>query len=146
MTWKKHELIHWQSQVKRMKTLDLKWKVLDESRIQFIRENTDPKQWFYVPTKKNAADDSSRRLKDVHLEKTKRLFEGLRFLWKSESECGCFCGCRWQWMWMTVWMTVWMWMTMWMWCDDSVMWMAVDDKVDVDDTRLWECGWQWSRI
>ena len=43
--------------------------MLDESRIQFIRENTDPKQWFYVPTKENPVDDSSRGLKDVHLEK-----------------------------------------------------------------------------
>ena len=129
-----------------MKTIDLKWKVLDESRIKFIIENADPKQWFYVPTKENPADDSSRGLKDVHLEKTKRLFEGLRFLEKSESECECFCGWRWRWMWRTVWMTVWMWMAMWMWCDDNVMWMDVDDKVDVDDTRFYECGWQWSRI
>ena len=56
------------------------------NRIQFIRENADPKQWFYVPTKENPADDSSRVLKDVHSEKTKRWFEGPGFLWKSESE------------------------------------------------------------
>ena len=37
-------------------------------------------------TKENPADDSSRGLKDVHSEKTKRWFEGPGFLWKSESE------------------------------------------------------------
>ena len=39
-----------------------------------------------MPTKKNPAGDSSRGLKDVHSEKTKRWFEGPGFLWKSESE------------------------------------------------------------
>ena len=40
-----------------------------------------------MPTKENPADDSSRGLKDVHSEKTKRWFvEGPGFLWKSESE------------------------------------------------------------
>ena len=63
-----------------------KFKIFVANRIQFIRENEDPKQWFYVPTKENPADDSSRGLKDVHSEKTKRWFEGPGFLWKSESE------------------------------------------------------------
>ena len=63
-----------------------KFKIFVTNRIQFIRENADPKQWFYVPTKENPADDSSRGLKDVHSEKTKRWFEGPGFLWKSESE------------------------------------------------------------
>ena len=52
-----------------------KFKIFVANRIQFIRENADPKQLFYVPTKENPADDSSRRLKDVHSEKTKRWFE-----------------------------------------------------------------------
>ena len=39
-----------------------------------------------MPTKKNPADGSSRGLKDVHSEKTKRWFEGPGFLCKSESE------------------------------------------------------------
>ena len=47
---------------------------------------TDPKQWFFKPTKENPVDDSSRGLKDLHSEKTKRWFEGPGFLWKSESE------------------------------------------------------------
>ena len=63
-----------------------KFKIFVANRIQFIRENADPKQWFYVPTKENPGDDSSRGLKDVHSEKTKRWFEGPGFLWKSESE------------------------------------------------------------
>ena len=63
-----------------------KFKIFVANRTQFIRENADPKQWFYVPTKENPADDSSRGLKDVHSEKTKRWFEGPGFLWKSESE------------------------------------------------------------
>ena len=63
-----------------------KFKIFVASRIQLIREKADPKQWFYVPTKENQADDSCRGLKDVHLEKTKRWFEGPGFSWKSESE------------------------------------------------------------
>ena len=63
-----------------------KFKIFIVNRIELIRENADPKQWFYVPTKENPADDSSRGLKDVHSEKTKRWFEGPGFLWKSESE------------------------------------------------------------
>ena len=63
-----------------------KIKIFVANRIQFIRENADPKQWFYVPTKENPADDSSRGVRDVHSEKTKRWFEGPRFLWKPESE------------------------------------------------------------
>ena len=64
-----------------------RFKIFVANRIQFIRENADPKQWFYVPTKENSADESSRGLKDVHSEKTKRWFEGPGFLRKPESEC-----------------------------------------------------------
>ena len=56
------------------------------NRIQFIRENTNPMQRFYVPTKENPADDSFRGLKNVHSEKAKSLFEGSGFLWTSESK------------------------------------------------------------
>ena len=63
-----------------------KIKIFFANRIQFIRENTDPRQWFYLSTKENLADDNFRVLKDVHSEKTKRWFEGPGFLWKSESE------------------------------------------------------------
>ena len=48
-----------------------KFKIFVANKSQFIRENADRKQWFYVPTKENPADDSSRGLKDVHSEKTK---------------------------------------------------------------------------
>ena len=41
-----------------------KLKIYVANRIQFIRENADPKQWFYVLTKDNSADDNSRGLKD----------------------------------------------------------------------------------
>ena len=62
------------------------FKLFVANRIQFIRENADPKQWFYMPTKENPADDSSRQLKDVNSEKTKRWFEGPGVLWKPKSE------------------------------------------------------------
>ena len=48
------------------------------NRIQFIRENADPKQWFYVLTKENPADDSSRGLKDVNSNSKQK--DGLRVL------------------------------------------------------------------
>ena len=37
-----------------------KLKIFVAYRIQFIRENADPKKWFYVSTKENLAHDSSR--------------------------------------------------------------------------------------
>ena len=54
-----------------------KFKIFIVNRIELIRENADPKQWFYVPTKENPGGDSSRGLKDVHSEKQKG---GLRVL------------------------------------------------------------------
>ena len=61
-------------------------KLFVANRIQFIRENANPMQWFYVPTRGNLADDSFRVLKNVHSEKAKSLFEGPGFLWTSESK------------------------------------------------------------
>ena len=69
-----------------MKNNIKKFKILVANRIQIIREKVDAKQWFEVPTKESSADDSSRHLKDVNSEKTKKWFEGPDFLWKSESE------------------------------------------------------------
>lgn len=63
-----------------------KEKMFVANRIQFIRENTNLMQRFYVPTKENPADDSFRGLKNVHSEKAKSLFEGSGFLWTSESK------------------------------------------------------------
>ena len=61
-------------------------KMFVANRFQFIRENANPMQWFYVSTKKNLADDSFRGLKNVHSEKANSLFDGPRFLWTSESK------------------------------------------------------------
>ena len=65
---------------------NLNEKMFVANRIQFIRENANPMQWFYVPTKENLADDSFRGLKNVHSEKAKSLFEGPGLLWTSESK------------------------------------------------------------
>ena len=50
-----------------------KIKIFVTNKIQFIIENADPKQWFYVPIKENPADDSSRGLKKCVFRENKKV-------------------------------------------------------------------------
>ena len=56
------------------------------NRVQLIRDHSHPKQWKYVETKENPADDASRGLNGLALLEGQRWLEGPEFLWKPESE------------------------------------------------------------
>ena len=53
-----------------------RFKIFVGNRVQQIRDQTDKRQWHYVETTNNPADDSSRGLESKHQEKIKRWFEG----------------------------------------------------------------------
>lgn len=50
------------------------------NRIQQVRDNSDPKNWFYVPTSVNPADHASRGMNVDQLIKS-NWFRGPQFLW-----------------------------------------------------------------
>ena len=56
------------------------------NRVQVIKEKTRVKQWRYVSTKENPADDASRGLSIAHFMKNKQWFTGPQFLYKSRDE------------------------------------------------------------
>ena len=59
------------------------FKIFVANRVQQIRHQTDKKQWHYVETTNNPADDASRGLESRHQEKIKRWFKGPSFLWRT---------------------------------------------------------------
>lgn len=59
-----------------IKNITKKFKLFVANKIQFIRDNTNAKQLFYVAIKSSITDDSSGGLKDVKCHKTKRWLEG----------------------------------------------------------------------
>ena len=50
-----------------------------------INEGSDPSQWFYVNSKENPADYSSRGMEANNVNAMKMWFEGPSFLWRSTS-------------------------------------------------------------
>ena len=56
------------------------------NRVQNIRDQTDPAQWWYVESKNNPADDALRGLNGYQLSDQQRWIKGPDFLWLSESE------------------------------------------------------------
>ncbi|XP_070569455.1 uncharacterized protein [Ptychodera flava] len=56
------------------------------NRINIIREGSDSKQWKYVDTKSNPADDASRGLTVDKFLQNKRWLRGPDLLWKRENE------------------------------------------------------------
>ena len=53
------------------------------NRVQQIRDHTSPKQWHYIETKNNPADDASRGLSARSLVEKKRWINGSAFLWEN---------------------------------------------------------------
>ncbi|XP_072769709.1 uncharacterized protein [Nerophis lumbriciformis] len=53
------------------------------NRVQLIRNNSDPSQWYYVDTSENPADHASRGLHASDIHSTNWL-RGPKFLWESE--------------------------------------------------------------
>ena len=52
------------------------------NRVQLIRDHSHLKQWKYVDTKENPADDASRGLDGLSLLGRQRWLKGPEFLWK----------------------------------------------------------------
>ena len=54
------------------------------NRIQQIRDSTDPRQWRYIESKENPADDASRGLSAQEIISNPRWLSGPAFLWEPE--------------------------------------------------------------
>lgn len=67
-------------------TLSKTFNTFVASRIPFIRDNTNARQWFYILTKSKPADDSLRDQKNVKSRRKKRWLKGPEFLWKPNHE------------------------------------------------------------
>ena len=62
-----------------------KFKIFVANRVEMIKEGSDPSQWFYVKSKENPANYSSRGLEANNVNAVKMWFEGPSFLWRSTS-------------------------------------------------------------
>ena len=62
-----------------------KFKIFVANRAEMIKEDSDPTQWFYVSSKENPADYSSRGVEANNVNVVKTWFEGPSFLWRSAS-------------------------------------------------------------
>ena len=63
-----------------------RFQIFVANRVQLIRDFTSPKQWRFVDTNSNPADDASRGLSAVGLLQQQRWTSGPQFLWESETE------------------------------------------------------------
>ena len=55
------------------------------NRVHMIQENSNVKQWKYVPSKENPADDASRGMNFKKFVNINRWFQGPKFLWRPQS-------------------------------------------------------------
>ena len=62
-----------------------KFKIFVANRVEMIKEGSDPSQWFYVNSKENPANYSSRGVEANNVNAVKMWFEGPSFLWRSTS-------------------------------------------------------------
>ena len=62
-----------------------RFKIFVASRVQLIREHSEPTQWTYNESKNNPADETSRGLLPSNLEKIERWVKSPEFLWEEES-------------------------------------------------------------
>ena len=56
------------------------------NRIEFIKENSDEFQWFYINSKQKPADHTSREINICNQNKVKEWLLGPTFLWKLEEK------------------------------------------------------------
>ena len=62
-----------------------KFKIFVANRVEMIKEGSDPSQWFYVSSKENPSDYSSRGVETNNVNAVKTWLEGPSFLWRSAS-------------------------------------------------------------
>ncbi|XP_032225977.2 uncharacterized protein LOC116608996 [Nematostella vectensis] len=53
------------------------------NRVQHIRDQSEPEQWYHVPGKENPADEASRGMTAAQLIENKRWFSGPQFLYEN---------------------------------------------------------------
>ena len=58
-----------------------KFKIFVGNKVGMNKEGSYPSQWFYVNSKENPADYSSRGVESNNINDAKTWFEGLSFLW-----------------------------------------------------------------
>ena len=63
-----------------------KFKVFVANRIEMIRDHTEIHQWYYIGTKDNPADYSSRGIDVANDQTVQKWFRGPSFLLKPETE------------------------------------------------------------
>ena len=63
-----------------------RFQIFVANRVQLIRDFTSPKQWRFVDTNSNPADDASRGLSAVGLLQQQHWTSGPQLLWKLETE------------------------------------------------------------
>ena len=68
------------------------FKTIVFNRVQQIRENTNVKQWCYVPTRENPDGRASRGLNVVREHSGDCWFQGTPFLWQNENNWSCVNG------------------------------------------------------
>ena len=56
-----------------------KFKIFVANRVEMIKEGSDPTQWFYVSSKENSEDYSSRGVEPNNVNAVKMWFEGPSF-------------------------------------------------------------------
>ena len=66
-----------------------RFKTFVANRVAFIRENTTPSQWNFVPGHLNPADDAPRGLNGEDMLKSEQWRRGPRFLWDDKEEWPC---------------------------------------------------------
>ena len=62
-----------------------KFKIFVANRVEMIKEGSDPSQWFYVSSKENPSDYSSRGVETNNVNAVKTWLEGPSFSWRSAS-------------------------------------------------------------
>ena len=65
-----------------------RFQIFVANRVQTIRNLSEPKQWLYVDTRDNPADDASRGLNAETLIERSRWIVGPAFLWKPQKKNG----------------------------------------------------------
>ncbi|XP_042887248.1 uncharacterized protein LOC122263026 [Penaeus japonicus] len=69
-----------------IKNKSKRFKTFVANRVAYIQGSTDIKQWRYIPSKENPADDVSRGLHGEQMKRNQRWLQGPEFLWKPEEE------------------------------------------------------------
>jgi Pao retrotransposon peptidase len=88
----KNDVVFWsdsQTVLKWINSKTMKFHIFVANRVTDLLDLSDAKQWRYVPTTENPADDCSRGLYGSELSDSHRWFTGPKFLSLPEASCPC---------------------------------------------------------